>query len=74
MNYVAPVKDMLFTLEHVAGLAELTRLPGLGEAGIDTARVVLEHTEPAHVVLHQDSPGKHMTVRCGPTGRNSPVR
>jgi alkylation response protein AidB-like acyl-CoA dehydrogenase len=42
MNYVAPVKDMLFTLEHVACLPQLTGLPGLGEAGIDTARVVLE--------------------------------
>jgi alkylation response protein AidB-like acyl-CoA dehydrogenase len=42
MNYVAPVKDMMFTLEHVAGLEQLARLPGLTESGLETARAVLE--------------------------------
>jgi len=42
VSYVAPIKDMLFTLEHVAGLGDLARLPGLGESGPDTAQAVLE--------------------------------
>jgi hypothetical protein len=42
MNYVAPVKDMLFNLEHVARLGQLATLPALEQAGLDTAQVVLE--------------------------------
>jgi butyryl-CoA dehydrogenase len=42
MSYVAPLKDMLFTLEHVAGLPAVAALPGLNDAGMDTARAVLE--------------------------------
>jgi alkylation response protein AidB-like acyl-CoA dehydrogenase len=42
MDYVAPVKDMRFTLEHVAGLAELARLPGLENAEAETVTAVLE--------------------------------
>ena len=42
MPYRAPLRDMLFDLEHVAGLGEVSRLPGFEDAGIDTARAVLE--------------------------------
>lgn len=42
MDYIAPVKDMRFTLEHVAGLAELARLPGLENAEAETVTAVLE--------------------------------
>ncbi|QDO97873.1 acyl-CoA dehydrogenase [Ferrovibrio terrae] len=42
MEYVAPVKDMRFTLEHVAGLADLARLPGLENAEAETVAAVLE--------------------------------
>lgn len=42
MDYVAPVKDMRFTLEHVAGLADLARLPGLENAEAETVAAVLE--------------------------------
>ncbi len=42
MSYVAPIKDMLFTLEHVAGINTVAALPGLAEAGLDTAQAVLE--------------------------------
>ncbi len=42
MSYSVPLKDMLFTLEHVAGIGAVAQLPGLGEAGIDTAAAVLE--------------------------------
>jgi alkylation response protein AidB-like acyl-CoA dehydrogenase len=42
MEYVAPVKDMRFTLEHVAGLADLAQLPGLETAEAETVSAVLE--------------------------------
>ena len=42
MEYVAPVKDMRFTLEHVAGLADLAELPGLETAEAETVSAVLE--------------------------------
>ena len=42
MDYVAPVKDMRFTLEHVAGLADLAGLPGLENAEAETVAAVLE--------------------------------
>ncbi|MFM7570366.1 MAG: acyl-CoA dehydrogenase [Betaproteobacteria bacterium] len=42
MTYSVPLKDMLFTLEHVAGLSAVAQLPGLQDAGIDTATAVLE--------------------------------
>ncbi|UIF90032.1 acyl-CoA dehydrogenase [Cupriavidus sp. UYPR2.512] len=42
MTYVAPLKDLLFNIEHLAGLDELVRLEGFDEAGIETAAAVLE--------------------------------
>jgi len=42
MSFKAPVKDMLFTMTHVAGLEQVAQLPGFEEAGLDTASAVLE--------------------------------
>ncbi len=42
MSYVAPVKDMLFAIEHLAGIAQVAQLPGFEEAGLDTAQAVLD--------------------------------
>ncbi|MDA8449411.1 acyl-CoA dehydrogenase [Acidovorax sp. NCPPB 3859] len=42
MSYTAPVKDMLFAIEHLAGIAQVAALPGFEEAGLDTAQAVLE--------------------------------
>ena len=42
MEYAAPVKDMRFTLEQIAGLAELATLPGLENAEGETVGAVLE--------------------------------
>ncbi|SFE13432.1 acyl-CoA dehydrogenase [Paracidovorax konjaci] len=42
MSYTAPVKDMLFAIEHLAGLAQVAALPGFEDAGLDTAQAVLE--------------------------------
>ncbi len=42
MSYTAPVKDMLFCMKELADLEAIARLPGLGEAGLETAQAVLE--------------------------------
>jgi 3-(methylthio)propanoyl-CoA dehydrogenase len=42
MSFTAPIKDMMFGLEHLAGLEDVARLPGFDDAGLDTARAVLE--------------------------------
>ena len=42
MSYVAPVKDMLFTIEHLANIAQVAQLPGFEDAGLVTAQAVLE--------------------------------
>jgi alkylation response protein AidB-like acyl-CoA dehydrogenase len=42
MSYVAPVKDMLFCMDKLAGLSEVATLPGYEEAGLETAQAVLE--------------------------------
>ncbi|MFG6455364.1 acyl-CoA dehydrogenase [Roseateles sp. BYS96W] len=43
MSYQAPVKDMLFNLQHLAGLEHLTsQVPAFADFGLDTAAAVLE--------------------------------
>lgn len=42
MSYIAPVKDMLFDIEHLARIGEIAKLPGFEEAGLETAQAVLE--------------------------------
>jgi 3-(methylthio)propanoyl-CoA dehydrogenase len=42
VSYQAPVKDMLFCMKELAGLADVARLPGFEEAGEETAQAVLE--------------------------------
>lgn len=42
MTYRAPLKDMLFDIEHLAGIAQIAQLPGFEEAGLETAQAVLE--------------------------------
>ena len=41
MTYLAPVKDMLFVMNQVAGLEAVAALPGFEDAGPDTAAAVL---------------------------------
>src|SRR5205807_3086289 len=40
--YVAPLKDMRFVLNELAGLAEVAKLPGFEEASPDTVDAILE--------------------------------
>ena len=42
MTYRAPVKDMLFDIRHLADIEAVSKLPGFGEAGFETAQAVLE--------------------------------
>ncbi len=40
--YKAPVKDMMFNIQHLAGLEQLTHIEAFADAGLDTAQAVLE--------------------------------
>jgi len=40
--YIAPIKDMLFVLEEIAGLDEVAALPGCEDVGLDLVSAVLE--------------------------------
>ncbi len=42
MSYVAPVKDMLFNIQHLAKIDQIAQIPGFEDAGFDTAQAVLE--------------------------------
>ncbi len=41
-TYVAPLKDMRFVLNELAGLAEIAKLPGYEDASADTVDAILE--------------------------------
>jgi alkylation response protein AidB-like acyl-CoA dehydrogenase len=42
MTYKAPIKDMLFNMEHMANLPALTSIAAFEDAGMETAQAVLE--------------------------------
>lgn len=42
MTYKAPVKDMLFNMQHLAQLEQVAQLPGFEDAGLETAQAVLD--------------------------------
>ena len=42
MTYKAPLKDMLFNIEHLARIDEIAKIPGFEDAGLETAQAVLE--------------------------------
>jgi 3-(methylthio)propanoyl-CoA dehydrogenase len=42
MSYRAPTKDMLFVMQHLAGIDAVAQLPGYEDAGLETAQAVLE--------------------------------
>ncbi|WP_425259737.1 acyl-CoA dehydrogenase [Rubrivivax sp. RP6-9] len=44
MTYRAPVKDMLFVMQELAGIDAVAMLPGHEDAGYDTAAAVLEES------------------------------
>ncbi len=44
MSYQAPLKDMLFAMQELAGLSKVTALPGFEDYDLDTAQSVLEES------------------------------
>ena len=42
MSYLAPLKDMLFNIEHLARIDQIAQIPGFEDAGLETAQAVLE--------------------------------
>ena len=42
MSFSVPVKDMLFAMEHLANLDQVTQIPGFEDANLETAQAVLE--------------------------------
>ncbi len=42
MTYKAPLKDMLFDIEHLARIDQVAQMPGFEDAGLETAQAVLE--------------------------------
>jgi hypothetical protein len=42
MSYIAPLKDMLFNIEHLARIDQVAAMPGFEDAGLETAQAVLE--------------------------------
>ncbi len=42
MSYLAPIKDMLFNIEHLAQIDQVAQMPGFEDAGLETAQAVLE--------------------------------
>ena len=42
MSYTAPLKDMLFNIEHLSRIDQIAQIPGFEDAGLETAQAVLE--------------------------------
>ena len=42
MSYIAPIKDMLFNMQHLAQIDQIANMPGFEDAGLETAQAVLE--------------------------------
>ena len=42
MTYKAPLKDMLFNIQHIANIEAIAKIPGFEDAGFETAQAVLE--------------------------------
>ncbi|WP_423453959.1 acyl-CoA dehydrogenase [Ottowia sp. VDI28] len=42
MSFKAPLKDMLFNIEHLARIDQIAAMPGFEDAGLETAQAVLE--------------------------------
>ncbi|MGC4094622.1 MAG: acyl-CoA dehydrogenase N-terminal domain-containing protein [Polyangiaceae bacterium] len=61
MTYSAPVKDLLFNIEHLAGLEEIGRLPAFAEVSPDIAAAVLEECGKfcEQVIAPLNAPGDH---------------
>jgi len=52
MSYTAPVKDMLFAIEHLARIDQVAQIPGFEDAGLETAAAVLEECAKFNEVMN----------------------
>ena len=57
MSYSAPVKDMLFDLEHIARIDQIAQLPGFEDATLETAQAAkaapMERMRTAQTAMDQ---------------------
>jgi 3-(methylthio)propanoyl-CoA dehydrogenase len=44
MSYTAPIRDMLFVMQELADLKEISTLPGFEDANLETAQAILEES------------------------------
>ncbi len=69
MSYRAPVKDMMFCIEELAGLEQVAQLPGFEDAGLETAQAVLDEcarfTEGVLAPLNRDGDLQPATWKDG---------
>ena len=59
MSYVAPIKDMLFVINELAGLSQVNALPGFEDATLETVEAILEENARfcGEVVAELNVPG-----------------
>ena len=81
MSYIAPLKDMLFNIEHLARIDQIAQIPGFEDAGLETAQAVLEECAKlmeARVLITQGKAErpkhKAMVERYTQTYRDAHVR
>jgi len=69
-DYRAPVKDMRFVMEELAGFNELSQLPGFEEATPDLAEAILEEAArfTGEVLAPLNRSGDQQGCKLGPNG------
>ena len=72
MSYAAPLAEMRFVLEEVAGLDELAQLPGYEAASADLVEAILE--EAAKLAGNELAPLNQPADRAGSLLENGVVR
>src|SRR5689334_20455313 len=62
-QYTAPLRDMNFVLNELAGLAQVAKLPGFEDAGPETVEAILEEAAKfASQVLAPINAERHLLV------------
>ena len=76
MNYIAPIKDMQFVLNELAGLKQIQPLPGCEDATDDTVAAVLEENARfmGEVVAPLNRSRRYPARRSGTTATSRPAR
>ena len=61
-EYVAPLKDMKFVLEHVVGLDQVNQLPGWQDLTADVVEAILEEAGVHDVLCKSLGSSNHINV------------